>query len=1100
MAIPEESVPLRPEQHIEELLPQVNRALQPLLRRLITEVRESPDHYDNEVVRALVLFVQEADRILGERGVLEDVLDAGPTLRPPEFNQAGWSPDTVINAGQTFFNTVRFVLEQPAHLVPVPAPPPPPGDGTEFRKAVATTLLNKLDYSQNEISWLNKAFVELTTIVEYVDRHPGTGRRRLRDRRGRTVTRPLTAVLAEPQTNLVLLQGAPGAGKSVALRHHAMTRLSGIRDGRTPDAPLPLYVNLRELKAKPDEINTHVLRQYIEEQTASRGSPDLTTYFAHFFDADIRHRRVTLLFDSFDEIPAVLGSATVDKAVQPYVNTVIELIGGGGRCIVASREYKGPRRTGSWTRLQILGMSPAQQEDFLHQAGLDRRRIDMVQPLLTDPRHGFAVELQNPLSLSLLAEYVKTRNALPDRPSALFEGYVEQRLVPALQTFSLREDVEGLQTEQRRTEDFLSAFAFRLTSSRGALSVDEQSYQKEIDDATGGDGHARDRLLGVLRESGLLTQLPDYSGKLRISFGHRRVQQYFASRYVARDPSAVPGRELATHGKWRETAVTVLQVGSPVVADPLLEELAALLVAEWSRYQEAERSGGAVPRPRSVYEAIVGGDGHEVPSAHAPFQWSPEAVHGLELLTTAYHGRVERPPEVIEEHVELLVSAAWERGSISDRKFAVDCLPLLPEESRERYIDRAFSGDSNWIRATALRDCATLAELSPAISQSIRRLLITMLSERSLTAELHAVDVDLQRLRNSDDLVRVRKVISRVPLGLAFLCVLHTLIGLVLNTTWWSLRDEVLWWWLVPFFYFWWFHSSSPLSYGSAKSRAHRLVEQVAERSLGWQMQDIETDALLGVGVMCAGMSAAGLAVWGAIEIAQGHAENGTLALVLYMPLSVLTLLWGPSALFLAYYGTSAQRLTTGRLLLAVPAAVRIERHPLRKLSGHDWLKFAILTVVRYAITAGPFILLYYLLTLAGHIGRIIYLTIAICLALLFPFISLASLAREVLGGRRVRRAAGRLLGREADFFESMLSLQSADEAAEFVQLLRGYPALAALDLNRHQIRRCIDLLQNVSKASEHADMDGLRQLIKWRGNQGLLDQLGRLDEQLRER
>ncbi|MER6024656.1 hypothetical protein [Streptomyces sp. NPDC001851] len=1094
---------------IEQLLPQVSKALQPLLRGLIDKLEQDPALYDDKVVQALVLFAQEADRRLGAEGDLRDVLDAGSALRPPDFNQPGWTVETVNNAERIFLTTVQVALNQPARSAadpaPEPPPPPPPDDGPEFRKAVATILLNKLAYTQNEINWLDESFVELTAIVEDVDGYAAPGRLGLLRRRGRYATSPLTQVLAEPKTNLVLLQGAPGAGKSVALRQHAKARLSDIRDGRTPDAPLPLYVNLRELKAKPDEINAQLLRRYVVEQTVSKGSTELMAYFAHCFDEDVRHRRVTLLFDSFDEIPAVLGSATVDKAVKPYVKTVIELIGGGGRCIVASREYKGPRATG-WTRLKILGMSPAEQESFLHRAGLDRRRIDLVQPLLTDPRHGFAMELQNPLSLSLLADYVKTRNALPDRPSALFESYVAERLGPAVLTLSLRDDPEERLVEQRRTEDFLTEFAFRLTSSRGELSVDEQTFLEEVGEAAGPDRHARDRLLGVLRESGLLIQLPEYSGRRRISFGHRRVQQYFATRYVALNPSAVPARELATHGKWRETAVTVLQAGSPEVTGPLLEELANVLEAEWDRYREAESTSGQVPHPRSAYQAIVG-DGPRVPSAHAPFQWSSDAVHCLELLTTAYHGRLDRPPAVVERLVTLLVAAAWERGSVSDRKFAVDCLPLLPEADRERYIDLAFAGDSSWIRTTALRDCATLPALSPAISRSIRRLLITMLNERSLAVESHAVDVDLQRLRRSDDLLRVRRVISRTTPGLVLLCTLHTLVGVAMSTTWWSLRDEMLWWWLFPFFFFWWFQSSSPLSYRAAKGRVRRLVERVADGTMGWKAEEAEADTLMGIGVMGAGVNAVALVVLGVIRMMTGHLTNGILYVAVYAPLSVALLLWGPSVLYLVYYGRSARELSTGRLILAIPAAARIEGHPIRWLSGLDWLGFALRAVLRYVLMAGPFVLIYYLLTLAGRTGRIIIAVGGAVLAAIFPLVFLKALVREIRGHWRVQRAVRRASAAPGDgqgnieFFENMCSLSNADEAAEYVQQVRGNPRLGSLGLDQHQVRACIDLLQNAAaEPSAEGDAYGLRRLARWRGHPGLLDQLGRLDEQLRAR
>ncbi|XUL90767.1 hypothetical protein ACQ86D_32520 [Streptomyces galilaeus] len=62
----------------------------------------------------------------------------------------------------------------------------------------------------------------------------------------------------------------------------------------------------------------------------------------------------------------------------------------------------------------------------------------------------------------------------------------------------------------------------------------------------------------------------------------------------------------------------------------------------------------------------------------------------------------------------------------------------------------------------------------------------------------------------------------------------------------------------------------------------------------------------------------------------------------------------------------------------------------------------------------------------------------------------------------------------------------------------RGDP----LDVDRQTLRRCIALLQDVSPAepSPGISPEALAQLTKWRDDSQLLDELGRLDEQLRTR
>ncbi|CCK27731.1 hypothetical protein BN159_3352 [Streptomyces davaonensis JCM 4913] len=945
----------------------------------------------------------------------------------PDFEQPAWQPGTVINAG------VYQAVQQPARG----AAPPPPSDDPQFRSALARLLLRKLTSTLDEIHWLDDELVELTAIVEDVDGYPATRRRGLLRRRGRYATSPLSQALTRPKTDLILLQGQAGSGKSVALRQYATTQLRQIAEGRAaPDAPLPVYVNLRELHAKPHEITTELLRRYIMEQTGPRGSADIAAYFTHCFADDLRERRVTLLLDSFDEIPAVLGSATVDAVVAPYVQTVIELVGGGGRCVVASREYKGLRANG-WTRLHILGLSPQQQEDFLRRVGLDQRELGLLQPLLTDPRRGFTAEAQNPLSLKLLATYVQAHHALPDRPSTLFADYAALRLRAVL----------GEAPEvQQRLADFLARFAFRLTASGGGLSVDERSHHEDLVKVAEEDPGTRVLLIRALSESRILVS----SGR-RVFFGHRRVQQYFASKYVADHPDAVAPHELATNGRWRETAVTVLQDGAPEVTEPLLGALAEVLAAE--------RTDEAV------------------------FEWSPAAVHCLELLTAAYQGRAEWPYETVRPLVETLVATAWERGSVSDRKFALDCLPLLSEEARERYIDRAFAGESGWLRTTALRDCATLPTLSPAIQESIRRLLITMLGQKVAPAEAHAIKADLQRIRGDEDLVRVRRVVERVPLGVTVLAVAYFLSLLYDGLDAVSLLLGPTFFVALPLTSFWLFQSSQPLSYGVAKSRLRRFVEETFRRWVDLKEVELSTTSYLkglsGFAVGSIGVHLT-LMVFGLVR--------GSVLLavfpVLSLPLAVYILLWGPSTLFVIRHGCSARDLGVAGLARTPWTALRVEEHPANGVFKGSWFARG-LRVVRKTgptlVAAGTFIggMAYLIIRFTLAFGLIWGCVIGLG-AIVFLVDLSRALLRQLLSRRRVTRAAERGSVGGPAFFSALHDLRDTAEAAEYVRLVRAVPRAEPLALDRQALRRYIAELPETDSE--------------------LLDELGRLDEQLRTR
>ncbi|MFG2778798.1 NACHT domain-containing protein [Streptomyces prunicolor] len=1016
----------------------------------------------------------------------------GSDAAQPGYEQPNWHPETVINAGAVHF---PGSAGQSLGGTPEGVPPAPP-DAAGFRRSLARLLLRKLTSTLDEMHWLDDKLVELSAIVEDVDGRTVTGRRRGPLRwRERSAVRPLSQVLAHPETDLILLQGGAGAGKSVALRQHAMSQLAEIAEGRAPEGPLPLYVNLRELRAKPHEINTDVLRRYIMAQTGPRGSTAVATYFAHCFTEDLQQRRVTLLLDSFDEIPAVLDSPTIDAAVAPYIQTVIELVEGGGRCVVAAREYKGPRASG-WTRLQLLGLDPEQQEGFLHRLGFKEADFARVQALLTDPRRGFATELRNPLSLHLLATYVREMDAVPDRPSALFEEYAASRLRKALPSTV---DRDGLgptgraRGPQRRIEDFLARFAFQLTGTRGGLSVDERTFRDEISrDAV--DPTTRDLMIHVLAESRILVSSPEepmgsesgagpaeQSGR-RVFFGHRRVLQYFASRYVAEHPSAVPPRELATSGQWRETAVTVLQDGTAEVTDPLLEALSEVLADE---RDQADRAGT---------------DG---------FTWSPRAVHTLELLTAAYQGRPELPHTPVRTLVEDLVARAWKHGSISDRKFALDCIPLLSEGMRQSYVDAAFAGTSNWLRMTALRDCAMLPEVSAPVRRAVRRLLITRLGEKKTTpSETRAFDGDLRRLRVDEDLVALRRVVDWAPKGVLLWGTFSTLIMAFSDT---SRLANVLAGLLMgsfmalgpPWILFWYVQVSEPLSYGAGRRLIHRFLQQGGLRTVRIGFGQLTVAIAVGTGVLCA------LAL-GILALLVFPKADSLVWVLVWMLLTVYAALWGPSLLYAVRRSSPSWRFSATRVVFVVPYVLVFENHLIRRLlKKRPPLRTALSAAVIPPAALGVAKAVNYVLTLVWFASQARYILFVIFGASLAytsapPLFrrAIRPLYRELRRHRALTRAIAQGSPGGPAFFTALFGLRDADEAAAYVVGIRTVPRGAPLDLDRQALRRCIALLQGgpPARSAPGISPEALAQLTKWQGDSRLLDELGRLDEQLRTR
>ena len=599
----------------------------------------------------------------------------------------------------------------------------------EVRRRVARVLLSSLDLIEYELHWQREAFNDIRVTVETPDttimsRIPflSSGRSS-----GSYKTASLVKTLRAHHRGLISLQGAAGSGKSVALRTYCRQLLTeAVRSGVAP-RPLCFYVNLRDLETPPESITVSELTKYIAEKVNPRGSTEVARYFTDQFENDITDGRIVILLDSFDEIPSLLGAANIDKPKLPYVDAINALIGGGAaKCIVASREYKGLKVPG-WTRLNLIGMSYREQVRLLESYGVPARSVDSLADLLTEPRAGFYADLRNPLYLSLLARFVLAHGNAPTRPTEMFEDYVVAQLGDADSP-----DVPVLLTA-------LESFAKDLTSdSTVGLGADVGVLRKHIRKACRMSPQNAEILADQLVASRLLIDIPPTRDKSRrVAFAHRRVQEFCATRYVIGHPQEVPPAQLAIQPRWRETAVALLQVGTVANTAALRTEIEAALGHELVEAQAAESAG-------------VG------------FDWSPPAIHLLELLVTAF-GSVGGMPASLQDAASRLVEIGWDRGLIDDRKFALDSVPVVEAALQERLVVSAFSGASVWLRLSALRDISLLHPLPPSLNEAIRRLLITLMDSAQLRYDGPGLDGDLGKLYQGRVYQRARRLLAALP-------------------------------------------------------------------------------------------------------------------------------------------------------------------------------------------------------------------------------------------------------------------------------------------------------------------------------------------------
>lgn len=138
------------------------------------------------------------------------------------------------------------------------------------RRLFARYLKNEILTLNSKEEWGDHRFAELEAAVEaeglcrgglfpFLARFAST-----RIRRERSLSKAIEA----SAERLIMVEGEPGAGKSVALRHVALNMADRAEHSSGENGILPVYVNLKELKSSPLEsrpargfsFSTHSMR------------------------------------------------------------------------------------------------------------------------------------------------------------------------------------------------------------------------------------------------------------------------------------------------------------------------------------------------------------------------------------------------------------------------------------------------------------------------------------------------------------------------------------------------------------------------------------------------------------------------------------------------------------------------------------------------------------------------------------------------------------------------------------------------------------------------------------------------------------------------
>jgi hypothetical protein len=618
------------------------------------------------------------------------------------------------------------------------------------RRRFAEHVGRQIDNIDNAADWTEHKYSELEAEVE------AEGRRSrwfgINSQSTLRRERSLSRALRNSRERMILLEGDPGAGKSVALRHLAVVVAAAAKRSRSSKSVVPLYINLKTIDRAPGRsVDAALVREHVLKTLNNANIRDVEEFLNDEFARGLEEGTWLFLFDSFDEIPDILSATSAETSIRDYAQAIAAFLTSMNACrgVVASRYFRGPGALG-WPRFRILALSDEYRRRLIRRADLpihiERELIGRLE--LADP--ALAVTSRNPMLLGLLCQHMAKGNPFPDNTHVVFENYVDTRLRRDEDKLIRRYSVGSVQVrEAAELAAFCMAYhpTLGLSPTRSALAA-----------AMRGRGYnGEPSVMFDALEFIKLARPEGGSVDATFTFAHRRFQEYFATSVVLESPDIVTPERLLTDARWRETTVVLLQTQT---GDRL-----ATIVGEIERLLEREVAAIEADLPDASHWRSTGSEwatDESLPNQVREFPWPPLALHLLSLLQSGYQGRASVAPPRLRELVGRVVFLATATGTLADRKWALEVAGISPSPILTRAIREAFMSHSRWLSEVAYRQAALLGNVPEDIGRAIRRELLQMFARGRLRQEREATLAHIQRLPHSEQFIRSARLLLKV--------------------------------------------------------------------------------------------------------------------------------------------------------------------------------------------------------------------------------------------------------------------------------------------------------------------------------------------------
>lgn len=309
--------------------------------------------------------------------------------------------------------------------------------------AFCIALQQRIETINRKTNWNESTFTPLEAEVEVSSK--GKRKRRYDD---------LLKCLKNNKRNktVFLVLGDPGSGKSVSLRKLC----SDLLKEHDETNKISVYIDLKKWNKDWSLNNLPTKNDLIEfiRVTLKENGDFLTEDFLEkYFDKMLADGRWYFIFDSFDELPCLMGNKNCQQLIDNISNLLYEFLTGpnqnGG--VIASRLYKSPTESLKATvELRIQEFSDIKIKTMLQKYLIG---VNKIVKELFGKREDLVVLCRNPFYLSLLINYIKEKaGAFPENQVELYRSFVDDRL----------KKCQGRMADEKITEKQVKTAAMKL--------------------------------------------------------------------------------------------------------------------------------------------------------------------------------------------------------------------------------------------------------------------------------------------------------------------------------------------------------------------------------------------------------------------------------------------------------------------------------------------------------------------------------------------------------------------------------------------------------------------------------------------------------------